>query len=153
MLGSTILERPCIPTHTTTMLGCGGTGILGAEPLTGVDMSIWRHISGSLLLGDEHHFTQQLPQESQLAKMSNAQETKQALIEHKVITDVLPGNLDLAYDLTVKWPKTVLNKPGEELGREETQPEPTLYLHPTVCQNGFVQPISVVFLLLIHSHM
>ena len=66
--------------------------------------------------------------------MSNAQETKQALIDHKVITDVLPGNLDLSHDLTVKWPETALSKPGVELGREETQPEPTLYLHPAVSQ-------------------
>jgi hypothetical protein len=64
--------------------------------------------------------------------MSTAQERKQALVEHKVITDVLPGNLDLAYDLTVKWPNTTLDKPGEELGREDTQPEPTLYLSPAV---------------------
>jgi hypothetical protein len=60
------------------------------------------------------------------------QQRKQALIEHKVITDVLPGNLDLNYDLTVKWPSTTLNQAGEELDREETQPEPTLYLNPTV---------------------
>jgi hypothetical protein len=64
--------------------------------------------------------------------MTTAQERKQALVEHKVITDVLPGNLDLAYDLTVKWPNTTLDKPGEELGREDTQPEPTLYLSPAV---------------------
>jgi hypothetical protein len=64
--------------------------------------------------------------------MSSAQERKQALIEHKVITDVLPGNLNLSYDLTVKWPNTTLDKPGEELDREETQPEPTIYLSPAV---------------------
>jgi len=64
--------------------------------------------------------------------MPNAQERKQALVEHKVITDVLPGNLDLSYDLTVKWPNATLEKPGEELGREDTQPEPTLHLIPTV---------------------
>jgi hypothetical protein len=64
--------------------------------------------------------------------MVSAQERKQALIEHKVITDVLPGNLDLAYDLTVKWPNTTLDKPGEELSREDTQPEPTLFLSPAV---------------------
>jgi hypothetical protein len=60
------------------------------------------------------------------------QQRKQALIEHKVITDVLPGTLDLNYDLTVKWPSTALNQAGEELDREETQSEPTLYLNPTV---------------------
>ena len=63
--------------------------------------------------------------------MSNAQERKQALIDNNVITDVLPGNLDLSYDLTVKWPNTTLEKPGEELSRRDTQPEPTLDLNPT----------------------
>jgi len=66
--------------------------------------------------------------------MSSAQERKQALIEHKVITDVLPGALDLSYDLTVRWPKATLDTAGEELGREETQAEPTLSLSPAVSQ-------------------
>jgi hypothetical protein len=65
--------------------------------------------------------------------MSTSQDTKQALIEYKVITDVLPGNLDLKYHLTVKWPDTTLEKAGEELGREQTQPEPTISLSPPVC--------------------
>jgi hypothetical protein len=64
--------------------------------------------------------------------MSTPQERKQALIEHKVITDVLPGDLDLNYDLTVKWPSTTLDNAGAELDREETQSEPTLHLSPTV---------------------
>lgn len=68
--------------------------------------------------------------------MSGAQERKQALIEHKVITDVLPGNLDLSYDLKVEWPETSLKQAGEELGREETQSEPTLSLSPTVYSNN-----------------
>jgi hypothetical protein len=71
----------------------------------------------------------------QILKMSTTQEKKQALVEHKVITDVLPGNIDLSYDLTVKWPETTLDKPGVELDREQTQPEPTLYLSPAVCQS------------------
>jgi hypothetical protein len=68
--------------------------------------------------------------------MSNAQETKQALIDHKVITDVLPGNLDLSYNLTVKWPKTTLDKVGVELDREDTQAEPSVYLNPAVRPHG-----------------
>jgi hypothetical protein len=68
--------------------------------------------------------------------MSNAQETKQALIDHKVITDVLPGNLDLSYNLTVKWPKTTLDKAGVELDREDTQAEPSVYLNPAVRPHG-----------------
>jgi hypothetical protein len=68
--------------------------------------------------------------------MVTAQERKQALVEHKVITDVLPGELDLRYDLTVKWPDVTLDKAGEELGYEETRPQPTLHLSPAVCQDN-----------------
>jgi hypothetical protein len=66
--------------------------------------------------------------------MSTTQEKKQAFIEHKVITDVIPGNIELSYDLTVRWPDATLDKPGVELDREKTQPEPTLYLNPAVRQ-------------------
>jgi hypothetical protein len=85
--------------------------------------------------------------------MSNAQETKQALIDHRVITDVLPGNLDLSYDLTIKWPNATLEKPGEEMGREDTQSVPSLYLHPTVCQTNLVYLITLVFHVLIESRV
>lgn len=64
--------------------------------------------------------------------VTGAQARKQALVEHKVITDVLAGDLDLSYDLQVKWPQATLNEAGEELGREETQPEPELSLSPVV---------------------
>jgi hypothetical protein len=64
--------------------------------------------------------------------MTVTQENKQAFIDHKVITDVLPGNIELSYDLTVQWPKASFDKAGVELHREETQEEPTLYLRPTV---------------------
>jgi hypothetical protein len=64
--------------------------------------------------------------------MTATQENKQAFIDHKVITDVLPGNTELSYDLTVQWPEATLENAGVELGREETQAEPTLYLNPTV---------------------
>jgi phosphatidylethanolamine-binding protein len=67
--------------------------------------------------------------------MPTTQEKKQAFVEHKVITDVLPGNIDLSYDLIVKWPATTLDKPGAELDREATQPEPALHLSPAVCQS------------------
>jgi len=63
--------------------------------------------------------------------MTATQENKQAFIDHKVITDVLPGNTELSYDLTVQWPEATLENAGVELGREETQAEPTLYLNPT----------------------
>jgi hypothetical protein len=74
--------------------------------------------------------------------MANAQERKQALIEHKVITDVLPGELDLHYDLTVKWPSTTLNKAGDLLDREETQSEPTIHLNPTVRQEALTPQLA-----------
>lgn len=67
--------------------------------------------------------------------MSTAQERKQKLIEDKVITDVLPGNVDLSYDLSVKWPNTTLDTNGTELRYEDVQPQPTLYLKPAASQS------------------
>lgn len=64
--------------------------------------------------------------------MSNAQDHKQALLEHKVIPSVLPTDVNLPYNLKLKWPNTTLNTPGQELNREETQSEPTVYLDPPV---------------------
>jgi hypothetical protein len=64
--------------------------------------------------------------------MDSTQERKQALVEHRVITDVLPGAVDLSYSLTLKWPNATLETPGQELDREVTQSEPTVYLNPTV---------------------
>ena len=63
--------------------------------------------------------------------MSSSQ--NKALFSHyKVTPDVLSTNADIKYDLTVSWPETTLSKPGEELDREQTQPEPTLKLSPAV---------------------
>ncbi|KAJ4987802.1 PEBP-like protein [Stagonosporopsis vannaccii] len=50
--------------------------------------------------------------------------------EHKVTPDVLSTDVDLSYELTVSWPETKLSKPGEELDREHTQPQPKLSLNP-----------------------
>ena len=61
-----------------------------------------------------------------------SQRTTQALREHKIIPDILPEGTDLSYDLNVKFPNATLDVPGKELGREETQPEPKLYLDPVV---------------------
>lgn len=73
--------------------------------------------------------------------MSSIHERKQALIEHKVITDVLPGELELSYDLTLKWPNTTLDKAGPDLDFEDTQPEPKVYINPPVCITTFVHGI------------
>lgn len=64
--------------------------------------------------------------------MSSNQDRKQILSEHKVVPDVLPDDLDLSYSLTLKWPNATLDTPAVELDREETQPEPKLYLDPPV---------------------
>lgn len=64
--------------------------------------------------------------------MTTPHERKQALIEHKIITDVLPGDLDLQYGLVVELPTIKLNKAGDELERDETQAEPTVFLGPAV---------------------
>ena len=54
------------------------------------------------------------------------------LSELKVIPDVLPANIELSYDLRVEWPEAKLDAPGKELGREETQAEPKVFLSPPV---------------------
>lgn len=64
--------------------------------------------------------------------MATTQDRRQILGEHKVIPDVLPENLDLSYDLTLRWPNATLDTLAQELDREETQTEPNVYLHPTV---------------------
>ncbi|KAJ4289621.1 hypothetical protein N0V90_010950 [Kalmusia sp. IMI 367209] len=59
-----------------------------------------------------------------------SQDKHQILREHKVIPDILPEKTELLYDLKVVFPNATLDVPGKELGREETQPEPKLYLDP-----------------------
>jgi len=54
-----------------------------------------------------------------------------SLQKDNVIPDVLPQSTSPSYDLTVKWPSATLSSAGKELGREDTQPEPTLHLSPT----------------------
>lgn len=61
-----------------------------------------------------------------------SQRTIQVLREHKIIPDVLSEATNLSYDLKVKFPDATLDVPGKELGREETQHEPKLYLDPVV---------------------
>jgi hypothetical protein len=73
--------------------------------------------------------------------MTTAQERKQALIEHKVITDVLPGEVELKYDLTVRWPNATLENGGELLDREDTRTTPTVHLQPNV-SDQFVQELK-----------
>jgi hypothetical protein len=63
--------------------------------------------------------------------MSNSQ-NKALFSHHKVTPDVLSTDADLKYDLTVSWPETTLSRPGDELDREQTQPEPELKLSPAV---------------------
>ncbi|KAL6709829.1 hypothetical protein ACN47E_000614 [Coniothyrium glycines] len=62
--------------------------------------------------------------------MSGTENNKHTLSEHHVIPDVLPEQINLTYDLTVKWPEATLDIPGKELGREETQDEPKVFLSP-----------------------
>src|ERR1700710_2298691 len=52
------------------------------------------------------------------------------LQKDNVIPDVLSQSTSLSHDLVVKWPNATLDSPGKELGREDTQPEPTLHLSP-----------------------
>ena len=62
----------------------------------------------------------------------------QVLREHNVIPDVLSEGTSLSHSLKVVFPEATLDTPGEELGREETQPEPKLYIDPVV---RFLYPI------------
>lgn len=71
-----------------------------------------------------------------------SQDKYQILKEHKVIPDVLPEGTKLSYDLNVRFPNATLNEPGQELGREETQPEPKVYLDPAVCTLSLEELVS-----------
>jgi len=62
--------------------------------------------------------------------MANTQVTKQALLEHKVIPDVLPDTINLSYDLALEWPNTKLDTPGKELANADTKEEPKVFLDP-----------------------
>lgn len=61
------------------------------------------------------------------------QDQQQLLRKHNVIGDVLPlTTKELAYDMKVQFRNATLDTPGQELGREETQDEPKIFLSPTV---------------------
>ncbi|KAI4927268.1 uncharacterized protein J4E92_006435 [Alternaria infectoria] len=62
--------------------------------------------------------------------MANTQATKQALLEHKVIPDVLPDTINLSYNLTLEWPNAKLDTPGKELANADTKEEPKVFLDP-----------------------
>ncbi|KAF2443463.1 PEBP-like protein [Karstenula rhodostoma CBS 690.94] len=59
-----------------------------------------------------------------------SQDQQQILLKHNVIGDVLPEGTQLAYDLKIKFRNATLDAPGQELGREETQDEPKIFLSP-----------------------
>ncbi|KAF2101650.1 PEBP-like protein [Rhizodiscina lignyota] len=52
------------------------------------------------------------------------------LQKHKIIPDVLPEGVDLPSELVVKWPNANLDTPGDQLDRQGTQTEPTVYVKP-----------------------
>jgi len=54
------------------------------------------------------------------------------LLEHGIVPDVLTLPEGVSHNLTIKWPNAKLDTPGQELNREDTQPEPKLYLTPAV---------------------
>ncbi|KAK7696977.1 hypothetical protein SLS64_014033 [Diaporthe eres] len=63
--------------------------------------------------------------------MSDGHSISEKLRQHQVLPDVLPVGLDIPSSLTIKWPKAILDAPGKELDREETQSQPKLYLDPS----------------------
>ncbi|POS73878.1 hypothetical protein DHEL01_v207732 [Diaporthe helianthi] len=62
--------------------------------------------------------------------MSQTHNVPEKLRQHQVVPDVLPVGLDIPSNLVVQWPNTVLDSPGKYLDRQDTQPEPKLYLDP-----------------------
>ena len=64
--------------------------------------------------------------------MVNTQATKQALIEHKVIPDVLPESINLSYNVTLEWPNAKLDEPGKLLQCDDTKLEPKVIITPAV---------------------
>lgn len=63
--------------------------------------------------------------------MSNTQ-NKALFSEYKVTPEVLSSDADLSYELIVSWPETQLERPAQELDRDQTQPQPKLKLNPAV---------------------
>lgn len=58
---------------------------------------------------------------------------QQLLRKHNVIGDVLPlATEQFWYDMKVQFRNATLDAPGKELGREETQDEPKIFLSPVV---------------------
>jgi hypothetical protein len=64
--------------------------------------------------------------------MANTEATRQALLSHKVIPDVLPETINLSYNLTLEWPNAKLSTPGAELENADTKDEPKVFLDPVV---------------------
>ncbi|KAI4649841.1 uncharacterized protein J4E79_009687 [Alternaria viburni] len=62
--------------------------------------------------------------------MVNTQATKQALLEHKVIPDVLPDTINPSYNLILEWPNAKLDTPGKELENADTKEEPKVFIDP-----------------------
>lgn len=53
------------------------------------------------------------------------------LHKDNVIPDVLPEGTTLSHDLVINWPPHAsLDTPGKELGRQETQSEPSVHVNP-----------------------
>ena len=64
--------------------------------------------------------------------MANTQATKQALLEHKVIPDVLPDTINPSYNLILEWPNAKLDTPGKEFENADTKEEPKDFIDPAV---------------------
>lgn len=52
------------------------------------------------------------------------------LLSHNITPDVLPSGTELTHSLSLKWPEAQLDTPSKQLGRQETQPTPTVYVTP-----------------------
>lgn len=64
--------------------------------------------------------------------MSTPHDSKLAMIKHDLVPAVLSENVDFKYNVKIQWPETTLETPGQELGREQTQAQPKVFLDPAV---------------------
>lgn len=59
--------------------------------------------------------------------------------KESIIPDILAPGTKVPRNLKVIWPNAKLEKPGQMIERDATQPQPTLFVEPSV---SFFLPIS-----------
>lgn len=57
-----------------------------------------------------------------------------ALQVERIIGDVLAPETKVPYNLKVRWPNATLERPGQMIDRDATQPKPAVFIDPPVCR-------------------